>query len=52
VSDSGKLYDLLWDAIEGMGEYSYFEALGVLEVIKADLIKELDELTNQAGSEE
>ncbi len=52
MSDSGKLYDLLWDAIEGFGEYSYFEVIGVLELIKTDLINELNEISNQAESEE
>lgn len=55
MNDTSKLYDIIWDSIESLGDYSYIELVGVLEMIKAEVMEEyfgvIDNL-NQAESEE
>lgn len=43
MSDAERLYDIIWDYLDG-SEVKYYEVLGVLEVVKAELIEEMNEL--------
>lgn len=51
MTDSEKLYDIIKDAIDSLGNYSYSELIGVLEIIKAEVMEEyfevLDELRDK-----
>ena len=50
--NSGTLYEILWDAIDSLGdEITYFELLGVLELIKAEIIEELRKLADDTGTD-
>lgn len=44
-----QLYNLLWDCIEQLGEneFSYAEVIGILEVIKQELIQQSKEPDGQ-----
>lgn len=48
ISDTDKLYRIIWDSIDNIGEYSRAEVIGVLEIIKAEIIEDyfttLDEI--------
>lgn len=43
MSDAERLYDIICDYLDG-SEVKYYEVLGVLEVVKAELIEEMNEL--------
>lgn len=40
MSDLTNLYDIIWDAIESGGNFSYVEVIGTLEMIKQEIIEE------------
>lgn len=48
IRDTDKLYRIIWDSIDNIGEYSRAEVIGVLEIIKAEIIEDyfatLDEI--------
>jgi len=50
--NSGTLYEIIWDSIESVGdEITYFEVLGVLELIKAEILEDLRSLADDIGTD-
>lgn len=51
MGEPAKLYDIIYDVIDST-ECTYYEIVGVLELLKMEIIKEIEEIGNQAESEE
>ena len=47
MTDSEKLYDIIKDAIDSLGNYSYSELIGILEIVKAEVIEEYFEVLDE-----
>jgi hypothetical protein len=52
MNDTSKLYDIIWDAIESLGEFSYPELIGILETIKAEVMDEYLGLINEVRDDD
>lgn len=46
MGEPAKLYDIIYDVIDST-ECTYYEIVGVLELLKMEIIREIEEIGNQ-----